>query len=103
MLVNFAKKLALSLKRVTTCSTSKVNFKSIRNRIIECYTPRNFYFFTGVYFALRDLLPCLQARGTRDCNKGSKSSKGRRDYRMTLFTTISRPRDRYYNDHGVRY
>ena len=35
----------------------------------------DFYFFAGVYFALLDLLPCLQARYMRDCNKGSKSSR----------------------------
>ena len=29
--------------------------------------------------------------------------KGRRDYQMTLISTISRPHDRYYNDHGVCY
>ena len=34
----------------------------------------NFYFFAALYFALLDLLPCLQARGTRDYNNGSKSS-----------------------------
>ena len=34
----------------------------------------NFYFLAALYFALLDLLPCLQARGTRDCNKGTKSS-----------------------------
>ena len=27
----------------------------------------NFYFFEALDFALFDLLPCLQARGTRDC------------------------------------
>ena len=32
-----------------------------------------------------------------------KYTKGRRDYRITLFLTISQPRDHYYNDHGVRY
>ena len=35
----------------------------------------NFYFFAALYFALLDLLPCLQARGMRDYNKGSKSSR----------------------------
>ena len=35
--------------------------------------------------------------------KSDTDTKGRRDYRMTLFSTISRPRDRYYNNHGVRY
>ena len=28
----------------------------------------NFYFFAALYFALLDLLSCLQAQGTRDCN-----------------------------------
>ena len=37
----------------------------------------NFYFFAALYFALLDLLPCLQARGMRDCNKGSKSSRAK--------------------------
>ena len=35
----------------------------------------NFYFFAALYFAQLDLLPCLQARGKRDCNKSSESNK----------------------------
>ena len=35
----------------------------------------NFYFFAALYGARLVLQPCLQARGTRDWNKGSKSSR----------------------------
>ena len=34
----------------------------------------NFYFFAALYSALLDLLPCLQAGGTRDCDKGSNGN-----------------------------
>ena len=40
----------------------------------------NFVFFAALYCSCLGLLPCLQARGTRDCNKGSKFKKGAMKY-----------------------
>ena len=45
----------------------------------------NFYFFAAHYCL--DLLPCFQARGTRDCNKGSKSFS-REIFRFGEFFTL---------------
>ena len=42
---------------------------------IECYARgSNFYIFAALYFSLLDLLSCLQARGTRDCNQCSNGT-----------------------------
>ena len=58
---------------VEPCNLKQFN----RNGMLLIRSDSNFYFFAALYFALLDLLPCLQAAGTRDCNKGSKSSRAK--------------------------
>ena len=47
----------------------------------------NFVFFAALYCPCLGLLPCLQAWGMRDCNKGSKFKKGAmtccKEYKIT--------------------